>query len=181
MKSLLRSAPASIIGYVMVILIVTAGAAQSLSGSNTVFSDDIVDGAVYNPDIHDRAVTGAKVLNDSLTGSDINEQSLSLPQLRKVRVRLFVTSSGASIDGFDGDVTTVTRPAAGVYQIDVPFDLSKCAVTATPGVQGGSGSANPAVLTVGDSGGQVTVNAYSSSSTTGAHVDTSFALTFICN
>ena len=41
-----RSWMARLGGYVTLVLVVTAGAAQGLTGSNTVFSDDIVDGQV---------------------------------------------------------------------------------------------------------------------------------------
>ena len=62
----------TIVGFAALVVLLTAGAAQSLSGSNTVASDDIIDGQVYGPDIHSNAVTGAKVATNSLTGADIN-------------------------------------------------------------------------------------------------------------
>ncbi len=71
-----RPALGHLLGYTALTIVLTAGAAQSLSGSNTVFSDDIVDGAIYNPDIHDRAVTGRKVLDNSITGADVLGTSL---------------------------------------------------------------------------------------------------------
>src|SRR5689334_6905117 len=56
----------AILGYVMLTLILTAGAAQGLSGSNTVTSDDIVN----------ETIKSADVLNGSLTTSDIKNGSL---------------------------------------------------------------------------------------------------------
>jgi hypothetical protein len=64
---------------VLLVILVTAGAAQSLSGSNTVASDDIINGQVYGPDIANNAVSGAKIYPNSVTGADINESTLSLP------------------------------------------------------------------------------------------------------
>lgn len=80
----------AVLGLAALVILLTAGAAQSLSGSNTVYSDDIVDNAVTSadlgtnsvtkPKVADNAIGGAEVLNNALTGSDINESTLSLPQ-----------------------------------------------------------------------------------------------------
>jgi len=67
---------ASIVSYAALTLILTAGAAQSLSGSNTVYSDDIVDGQVKGPDIKAGAVSGSKILDNSVTTTDINAGAL---------------------------------------------------------------------------------------------------------
>jgi len=78
-----------IVSYAALTLILTAGAAQSLSGSNTVFSDDIVDGQVKFADIKPDAVTSSRIRTDAvntsevkdnaLTGADVNEEALSFP------------------------------------------------------------------------------------------------------
>jgi hypothetical protein len=57
-------------------VLLTAGAAQSLTGSNTVFSDDISPGQVTYSDIKDGAVTGLKILNGSIFGSDIADGTI---------------------------------------------------------------------------------------------------------
>ena len=88
-------------GSACLVVLLTAGAAQSLAGSNTVFGDDIVDGNVTSADIKDQgvlyadikngAITGTKILdgsvttadiaNDNLTGTDVDESTLVLPSL----------------------------------------------------------------------------------------------------
>jgi hypothetical protein len=73
-----KSTLAHSLGYAALTVVLTAGAAQSLSGSNTVFSDDIVNGQVYGGDIASSAITGSKVYDNSLTGADINESTLGL-------------------------------------------------------------------------------------------------------
>lgn len=83
----------AIIGYVVLIVLLSGGAAQSLSGSNTVFSDDIVDKAVTANDlgtnsvtkvkVNDDAIGSAEVVDDSLTGADIKESTLSGPSGRQ--------------------------------------------------------------------------------------------------
>lgn len=56
------SVRSSAVGLAAVVVLMTAGAAQSLSGTNTVDSGDIVDGQV----------TSADVANNGLYGVDIN-------------------------------------------------------------------------------------------------------------
>lgn len=68
----------AVLGTAVLVVMLTAGAAQSLAGSNTVFSDDIVDGQVAYADIRDNAMTGKKILDNSVTGADVNEASLLL-------------------------------------------------------------------------------------------------------
>jgi hypothetical protein len=76
----------NVIGYIALFLVVTGGTAEALNGSNTVFTDDIVNGQVKNPDLGTGAVAGpklaanavgsAKVVDGSLTGADVDESKL---------------------------------------------------------------------------------------------------------
>jgi hypothetical protein len=77
---------ANVIATIALFLVLSGGTAVALSGSNTVFSDDIVDeqvktadlatGAATNPKLASGAVTSPKVADNSLTGADVNESSL---------------------------------------------------------------------------------------------------------
>lgn len=81
-----RPAFGHLLGYTALTIILTAGAAQSLAGSNTVFSDDIVNGTITHADIKanslggsrllDNAVTGRKILNGTVMGADIGDNSV---------------------------------------------------------------------------------------------------------
>lgn len=71
MKSPSKSIPASILGYVILTVVLTAGAAQSLTGTNTVDSGDIVDGTVKNIDIKPSTITGSRILDDSVGAADL--------------------------------------------------------------------------------------------------------------
>ena len=51
----------SAIGLATVVVLMSAGAAQSLSGSNTVTSDDIVDGQITSADVKNNAIYGADI------------------------------------------------------------------------------------------------------------------------
>jgi len=178
-----------ILGYVALILLLTAGAAQSLSGSNTVFTDDIAPGAVNFSDIHENAVTssriapgsvfGSDIANNAVTGTDINEASI--PGFKKVyTTRIRSTGTEQS-----GDATAATKLVTGSYRVTFGFNVSPCSAHATPsnfldfgGFTFGSfahaGTSNIAntpdilVFTWRVSGG----------STVG--IDTSFVLTLVC-
>jgi hypothetical protein len=66
--------------WISLLLIMSSGTAYALGGSNTVFSDDIVDGQVRSADVANDttpyALKGRDVANDSLTGADIDESTL---------------------------------------------------------------------------------------------------------
>jgi len=68
-----------IVGFAALTVLLTAGTAQSLSGTNTVNSGDIINGQVAYVDLKDGAVTGKKVLDNSLASPDINEETLTFP------------------------------------------------------------------------------------------------------
>jgi len=67
----MKSIPASILGYVILTVILTAGAAQSLTGTNTVDSGDIVDGTIKNIDIKPSTITGSRILDNSVGAADL--------------------------------------------------------------------------------------------------------------
>jgi hypothetical protein len=97
----------NVVGYIALFLFATSGTALALAGSNTVFSDDIVnqevktddienggvgiadlgvnsvgsgelnDGSVKSAEINDETIVSADVLNGSLTGGDIQDSSLT--------------------------------------------------------------------------------------------------------
>jgi len=126
MKSLLKSVPASIVGYVVLVVILTAGAAQSLSGSNTVYTDDIVNGQVYGGDIAANAVSGSKIYPNSVTGADVNESTLKLPGVIRATA---VTSTGVKVFG----AGTAARTGLGAYTVNYGIPLRNCAAHVTGG------------------------------------------------
>jgi hypothetical protein len=73
-----RLALGHILGYIALTVILTAGAAQSLTGRNTVDSGDIIDGTISTSDLKTSAVSGSKILNNAVTGTDVDEASLVL-------------------------------------------------------------------------------------------------------
>ncbi len=95
-------------------MLMSAGAAQSLAGSNTVFTDDIAPKAVHGSDIADNAVSGRTVYPNRITGADVNEATLSprifLAQVTKTRVVARSSSAGIS----------AVRKGVGLYEVAFP-------------------------------------------------------------
>jgi len=87
---------ANVVASLSLFLVLSGGTAVALKGSNTVFSDDIVDNQVKTADVRNDtlagggltaadlgagSVAGSEVKNDSLTGADVKESSLGqVPQ-----------------------------------------------------------------------------------------------------
>ena len=81
----------------------TYGTASALSGSNTVYSDDIVDQQVYGKDVRDGTLHGADVADNSLTGTDIAESTLKLPIAWKSIPPPTAASANCQAGAFHGD------------------------------------------------------------------------------
>ncbi len=130
-----------LLGYTALTIVLTAGAAQSLSGSNTVFTDDIVDGQVTYADIkngavgsaklRDNVVTGAKILDrtikaqdiefDSITGNKISERTIQtedIDQLAVTKSEMDLVSVTNTIDPLNDSqfVGEATCPPEGLYE-----------------------------------------------------------------
>jgi hypothetical protein len=84
---------ANVIATLALFLVLGGGTAAALDGSNTVFSDDIVNDQVFPADVRNDTLTGggltaadlrpasvgtSEVTDDALTGSDVNESTLGL-------------------------------------------------------------------------------------------------------
>jgi hypothetical protein len=67
----------NVVGYIALFLVLTGGSAYALDGSDTVFSDDIVNGEVHTGDLGGGAVNSAKVADGTITGNDVGDQQLS--------------------------------------------------------------------------------------------------------
>ena len=82
---------ANVISTIALFLVLTGGTAVALNGSNTVFSDDIVNNEVRSADVRDDTLASggppggrpeasrvgtSEAADNSLTGTDINESTL---------------------------------------------------------------------------------------------------------
>lgn len=83
----------NIVGYVALFLVLSGGTAYALNGSNTVFSDDIVNDQVRSVDVRNddlkggglaaldlraNSVAASEVADNSMTGKEIDESTLGL-------------------------------------------------------------------------------------------------------
>lgn len=71
-----------VIGYAVVLVVAIMGTAQALPGTNTVTSDDIVNGQVLKADVGANAVDSGRVVDGSLKGIDIANGSLTGADLK---------------------------------------------------------------------------------------------------
>ena len=125
MTSRMKSAPASVAGYVVLIVVLTAGAAQSLSGSNTVFSDDIVDGTIGTPDLKAGAVSGSRILDNSVTAADIAPNAVGASEV--------VTDAVGAAEVDDGSLTLddVAIAESGNITTSLQLNANTCTTIST--------------------------------------------------
>jgi hypothetical protein len=83
MSSRLRSrlTYANVMSTVAVFFAVGGGTAVALTGSNTVFSDDIKDGEVKNPDIAVKSIGGGKLVDNAIGPPKVVPNSLDAGRL----------------------------------------------------------------------------------------------------
>jgi len=68
---LLRHLRQQWLGALAVLLVVTGGTAYALDGSNTVFSDDIVNGEVKSADLAVDSVASGKIADQQVKNADL--------------------------------------------------------------------------------------------------------------
>jgi len=116
----------NVVGYIALFLVVTGGTAQALDGTNTVFSDDIVNGEVQGQDIGAGAVTSTKlgpdsvgstrVIDNSLKGADVDESSFGqVPSAGSATTADSASTAGNAslLDGRD----SLSFAGNGVYEL----------------------------------------------------------------
>jgi hypothetical protein len=64
------------LGFLALFLVLAGGTAVALPGTDTVFSDDIVNGEVKGPDIEADAVNGGKIAPDAVHTGQIAENTI---------------------------------------------------------------------------------------------------------
>ena len=74
------------LGALAVALVLTGGTAYALDGSNTVFSDDIVNGEVRTADIRDANLTTADIRSDAVITGKIADGTIRRRRSRGGRV-----------------------------------------------------------------------------------------------
>src|SRR5215208_1344138 len=72
---------ANVMATIAVFLVLSGGTAVALTGSNTVFSDDIVNGEVKAADIGTNAVGSGKIVDGGVQGVDILDGTVDSPDI----------------------------------------------------------------------------------------------------
>ena len=85
----------TIVGFGVLIVLMTAGAAQSLSGSNTVYTDDIVNNHVTNADLGPNSVSRSKIAADAVAGSEVTNGSVGTVDLADNAISSSKIAAGA--------------------------------------------------------------------------------------
>ncbi|HEX5955844.1 MAG TPA: hypothetical protein VFY37_07910 [Solirubrobacterales bacterium] len=131
---------ANVVSTLALLLVVTGGTAYALDGSNTVFTDDLVNGDVTVADIGRGAVATDEIANNQVKAADIGGGEVKAAEIANGRVRtqeigngqvqaqdLAPAASGARawglVSGFGvllrgKNITAVTHPDGGVYCVD---------------------------------------------------------------
>ena len=147
---------ANVLGFVAIFIALT-GTAVALPGTDTVESDDIVDGEVRNPDIHDNAVTSDKIglgqvdspqlHGDSVTGAKIADGSVGAADVAPNSL------GGGQVDEASLDPSVLQRRlASGCAAGSAIRDIDAAGSVTCEVVGGGGGGGGP----TGPAGGDLT-------------------------
>ena len=99
----------NVVGYVAIFLFAMSATAIALPGSNTVFTDDIVNGEVQSPDIGTNEVTSADIANGTVATQDMATDGVTNPDIADDAVGTAEIGDGevTSADVFDASLTGV--------------------------------------------------------------------------
>lgn len=117
---------AYLVAGVLAVGLAGVGSASALDGSNTVFSDDIVDGTVAGVDVKDASIGGVDIKNSSVAGIDVADGSLTGADVADGGLR------GADIA--DGSVTGLDLDLFDDNQCTLETVLGTASVNADPAV-----------------------------------------------
>jgi hypothetical protein len=82
------------IGVIALLLVLTGGTAYALEGSNTVFSDDIVNDEVKSPDVRNDTLTGGGLTDADLRADSVGNSEVQANQITSGDVRDDTLSNG---------------------------------------------------------------------------------------
>lgn len=101
----------------LALFVALGGSATALRGKNTVFSDDIRNGAVRGPDLARNAVTGPKIADGTVSGADVAERSLHGASIPGV--------DAATLNGLDEDAfAPASQHLSKLVSLDDPEDTN---------------------------------------------------------
>jgi hypothetical protein len=129
---------ANVMVTLLAFIVLTGGTAVALNGSNTVFSDDIVNNEVSSADVRDdQGLGGLKAVDlaaASVRGAEVADFTLSN---QDIGVLFAEVKADGTLDNSSGGVTTVSH-GSGNYDVDFARNIAACTAVATPGPSTGS-------------------------------------------
>ena len=129
---------ANVMVTLLAFIVLTGGTAVALNGSNTVFSDDIVNNEVSSADVRDdQGLGGLKAVDlaaASVRGAEVADFTLSN---QDIGVLFAEVSSTGTLTNSSGGVTTVSH-GGGSYDVDFARNIAACTAVATLGPSTGS-------------------------------------------
>ncbi len=171
----------AIIGYAILTVILTAGAAQGLAGTNTVTSDDIVNESLTSADVKNESLTSSDIKNESIRGSDILNGSLTSSDIAGYRrVQFAMVDNGG--DRTRGTASSSDREGTGEYTVTFTngIDVKNCAWTVTEGdFPGGSALTKKRIFSVDSDYSTREVTVWSNDPA-GTALNAGFALIGVC-
>lgn len=124
---------ASAIGLAAVVVLMSAAAAQSLSGSNTVYTDDIVNGAVQNADLGTNSVTRVKIADNAIGSTEVLNGSVGTVDLANNAITSSKIAAGAvyrnHLGSFHGEFFNIGSVNAGACTWFNSFDSAAVATS----------------------------------------------------
>jgi hypothetical protein len=96
----------NVVSSLCLFLLLGGGTAYALDGSDTVFSDDIVNGEVKEADVGQGAVASAEIKNDSILPGDVAPNSLTSPRIADASLT-GIDIANNSLKGADVDESTL--------------------------------------------------------------------------
>jgi hypothetical protein len=166
----LRSA---IIGYAALTVLLTAGAAQGLAGTNTVTSDDIVNESILSSDIKNEQIRSSDILNGQVSVYDL---SPSVPNAYYAQV-----DSSGNLEG--GNAVDANKENSGEYTVKFSgADVRNCAWTGSEADFPGATSLinHRYVVSTDADSSSTTVTVHITGTDSGVHPNASFSLVGIC-
>ncbi len=109
----------NVVGYIAIFLFASGGTAFALAGTNTVFTDDIVNGEVRTADIQEDAINGNKIHDDSTASRHVVDNTLQSEDVLDGTL----TGADVSSNSIDGtDITNETLTTNDLQSDSVQFD-----------------------------------------------------------
>ncbi|MEK6326797.1 MAG: hypothetical protein AABM66_04625 [Actinomycetota bacterium] len=125
----------NIIGYVALFFALSTGSAVALTGSNTVFSDDIVDNEVYSADVRNDTLAGGGLAAADLQASSVGTSEVALNSLNGADINESLLGKVPNADKLDGIDSTGFLASGNVKKLiyEAPGGPSSPTAIATVG------------------------------------------------